>query len=137
MLRFFHRLSGEPQIGSHILRRWPFHLRHLAAQLCPVCIKSPTQRRRPSKAALDQADLQLWKGFEYTLENQTHHLVLHRVHQTMVVLDIELRPAAGRWRTALRSADVQANRQAVRLGSGKYRPVAAMPERLRRFRAKL
>ncbi len=100
-------------------------------------VKPPSELRGPGEAPLDQHDLQFGERFENAFEDHTGRLVLHGVHQDVVVLDIELWPAAGGWSAALGAPDMQADGQVVRLGSGEDRPVPATPYRLRCFGTEL
>src|SRR4029077_9309900 len=93
--------------------------------------------RGPGEAPLDQYDLQSGERLEHTFEDHTGRLVLHGVHQDVVVLDIELRPAAGGGRAALSAPDMQTDGQVVRLSSGEDRPVPATPHWLRCFGTEL
>src|ERR1700726_3305217 len=105
-------------------------MRHLAAEAIEMPVHPPYRRRDPAKAAFDEHDLQSREAFRNALDHQAREHRRHGMRVRLMLLAIIGRPAAAGRRVAAIAADMNAERQAERLGALVDRPVAAAPERL-------
>src|SRR3954468_14142957 len=105
-------------------------MRHLAAEALEMLVHPPHRGRDPTEAALDEDELQFWKALRHALDHEAGKLRRNRVRVGLVLLDIIGRPAATGRRMPAIAADMDAERQAQRLGTFVDWPIAAAAERL-------
>src|SRR5262245_55182063 len=97
---------------AQILRGRAPQVRNLVLHALPVLVETPAERWNPSKARLDQHDLEFGIALEHALHDQARNRSRQRGRVLGNLLDIERRPAGVAHGTAARAEDVNADRKA-------------------------